>query len=408
MPQLDNDIGRQDRVMSQIYDLLAAPDVRSLTEMIEEKKRELGLSQRYLSQVLGITRPSLDRITNGEAKKIDVLTILKLDQFLGLGVEETLKVFVSQMTPSDIAELERTRDNSFLVSRFNLEKLKEIGLISSLRDLGEVRERITSFFGLETIRDYDTQMSWGLFSRARQSIGDKMLEFWVKSAYRQFERIKNPNLFDKETLKELVPQIRQYSRYENQGLLTVARALFKSGITVIVQDYLPRTTVRGGTFVVDGKPCIALTNRNNLYPTIWFTLLHELGHVVFHWDKLQTLKFHVSGSEDLFLVEEEANYFAQELLFPNEHLNYIKTFIDAPGVVSKYAEKCNVHPSLIYAFYAYEQHKNGDKTAFRNYQKYMPRADKAIYALRTHPWDKETLDEAADRAREILNVSEGG
>ncbi len=374
--------------------------------MIETKKDELGLSQRQLSQTLGITRPSLNRITNGEAKKIDVLTILKLDQFLGLGIEQTLRVFVSQMTSDDVGELERTRDNSFLVSRFNLDKLKEIGLIESVRDLDQVRKRITSFFGLESIREYDTKLGWGLFSQVRQSIGDRMLELWVKSAIRQFERINNPYPFDPVRLRELVPQIRQYTRYEQKGLLTVAQALFKAGVTVIVQDYLPRTTVRGGTFVVNGKPCIALTNRNNLYPTIWFTLLHEFGHVIFHWEKLETLKLHVSGSGDLFLVEEEANYFARELLVPSEHLGYIEQFIDAAGVVHRYAEKINVHPSLIYAFYAYRQYEAGDKTAFRNYNKHMPSADRAVAAMRTHPWDKETIDDAADRAREILNVSE--
>lgn len=403
--QIDDDLS-SDRFLTQIYDLLAAPDVRTLTELIEAKQNELGLSTRQVSQILNLTRPSLDRITNGEAKKLDVLTVLKLNQFLGLGVDDILKVFAAHMTAEDVRELERTRAATFIAKTFDLPKLKQIGIIESTADLEHVWSRLLRFFGLRDILDYERQVATSLFSRTKRPFSDRMLELWVKSAYKQFERINNPHAFDPATLRELVPQIRQYTRYMQRGLLTVARALYRAGITVIIQTYLPNTSIRGGTFVINGKPCIALTNRGRSYPTIWFTLLHELAHVIFHWDKLQSLKFHITGSDDLFLVEEEADYFAREILFPADKLNYIRSFIDVPGIVYKYAEESNVHPSLVYAFYAWERHREGDKTAFRDYQEHMPSADICISALRSHPWDKDSVYEEADRLRDVLNSTD--
>lgn len=396
----------RDRFMTPIYDMLMSGDVGSLTEMVEEKQKELGISDRQLSQVLNISRPSLDRIRNGEAKKIDVLTILKLNQFLGLGIDELLQVFVAGMTAKDVQELERTRAANFIVTHFDLDRLKQIGLIDSVSDLDAIRFRLEQFFGLDHVANYDRDIAYSLFSRVRRPFSDRMLELWVRSAYRQFERIGNPYEYDRETLNELVPQIRQYTRYEQKGLLTVARALYRVGVTVIVQTYLPKTSIRGGTFILDGKPCIALTNLGNRLPTIWFTLLHEIAHILFHWDTLLKQKYHVSGSDDLFLVEEEANYFARELLFQEARLDYIKTFIDAPGIVHNYAEQCNVHPSLIYAFYAWDEHKKGNKGPWIEFGPQMPPADLAVAALKSHPWDKETLGEEADRLREILESNE--
>lgn len=391
-----------DPFLNPIYNILGGRPRKTLTQAVEERQAELGISGRHLSQILGMSRPSLDRILSGEAKKLDAMTVLKLSHFLGKTAEETLEVFAASMSPAEVREVERVRATEFLVRNFDIERLKQIGVVDSVSDINAVLNRVVTFLGLETIFDYSSQLGYSLFSTVRRPFEDRMLEFWVKSAYKQFERIANPNEFDPATLRQLAPQIRQYTRHEQRGLLTVVRALYRAGVTVIVQSYLPRTSVRGGTFIVNKKPCIVLTNRGNMYPTLWFTLMHELGHVLFHWDKLQTVKYHVSGAADMFLVEDEANYFARELLFPEDKLKYVAAYIDAPGVVHKYAADNNVHPSLIYALHAHRQMEAGDADAWKRYRSNIPSADLAVRELRSHPWDKESIQHEADRVRALL------
>lgn len=341
-----------DGFMTEIYSLLSQGNSSiDIPALIDKKMVELDLSERQLSTILGIERPSLKRLKAGETQKVDLLTALKLIQFLGLEVDEFIKLYVSTLPKDSIGSLERVRKANYLVEHFDLKTLKKIGFIENPTDYEEIEKKIVSQFNLSSIFEYSLEVAYPLFSRGKRPFADKMLEYWVKSAYSKFLEIKNPNRFDKAGLESLIPKMRPYSRDVEFGMLTVIKALYNLGITVIVQPYLMKTHIYGMTMMVEGKPCIALSNYYNKYPTLWFTLMHEIAHVFYHLDKVAALGYHVSGNDDLYLMEPEANLFAREMLFSEEKLNYIKSFIDNYMVVEKYAEQNKVHPSIIYGIY---------------------------------------------------------
>lgn len=341
-----------DGFMTEIYSLLSQGNSSiDIPALIDKKMIELDLSERQLSTILGIERPSLKRLKAGETQKVDLLTALKLIQFLGLEVDEFIKLYVSTLPKDSIGSLERVRKANYLVEHFDLKTLKKIGFIENPTDYEEIEKKIVSQFNLSSIFEYSLEVAYPLFSRGKRPFADKMLEYWVKSAYSKFLEIKNPNRFDKAGLESLIPKMRPYSRDVEFGMLTVIKALYNLGITVIVQPYLMKTHIYGMTMMVEGKPCIALSNYYNKYPTLWFTLMHEIAHVFYHLDKVSALGYHVSGNDDLYLMEPEANLFAREMLFSEEKLNYIKSFIDNYMVVEKYAEQNKVHPSIIYGIY---------------------------------------------------------
>jgi HTH-type transcriptional regulator / antitoxin HigA len=341
-----------DGFMTEIYSLLSQSNNSvDIPALIDKKMAELDLSERQLSTILGIERPSLKRLKAGETQKVDLLTALKLIQFLGLEVDEFIKLYVSTLPKDSIGGLERVRKANYLVENFDLKTLKKIGFIDSVTDYEEIEKKIINQFNLSSIFEYSLEVAYPLFSRGKRPFADRMLEYWVKSAYSKFLEIKNPNRFDKAGLESLIPKMRPYSRDVEFGMLTVIKALYNLGITVIVQPYLMKTHIYGMTMMVEGKPCIALSNYYNKYPTLWFTLMHEIAHVFYHLDKVSALGYHVSGNDDLYLMEPEANLFAREMLFSEEKINYIKSFIDNYMVVEKYAEQNKVHPSIIYGIY---------------------------------------------------------
>ena len=94
------------------------------------------------------------------------------------------------------------------------------------------------------------------------------MKFWVDSAYRVFKDIANPNEYNREDLKNIIIKVKPYSQDVNDGLLIVCKALYHCGVTVIAQELLPTTQVRGGTFVINDKPCIVLTDYRKSYPTV--------------------------------------------------------------------------------------------------------------------------------------------
>ncbi|WP_310391151.1 XRE family transcriptional regulator [Hymenobacter sp.] len=391
-------------LMDEVLKLLVTTDSPSLASLIESRRNELGLSTKGASEVLGIPRSSYDRLITGALQKPDVLTALKLAHFLDVSVEEVIKMFAASVMPTDdFKSVERVKEASFIIKNFDVARLRKIGFIESI-DYGHISARIIQYFGLNSLYEYGTESAAVLFSRAKTNVEDKMMSFWIMSAYKQFKRIDNPNPFDSDRVEKLSTQIQQFTRKEKTGLLTVMRALYNAGVTVITQKSLPNTSVQGGTFIVNKKPCIVITDHFKSYPLLWLTLLHELGHVIFHLDKLAVLKYHITdGIEDLMLMEPQADRFARQMLLPTRKFEYIKNYINIESFVASYAEQNGIHSSIIYYMHAKELSDQNDKTGFQYYNRFLTKSDVCSDQLHKAPWiNNSLLVEEADKVKELL------
>ncbi|MEQ9308122.1 MAG: helix-turn-helix transcriptional regulator [Balneolaceae bacterium] len=389
-------------ILQDINDILSASKhKKNLRELYTEKRDSLELSDNQISDVLGIQYKSLMRILNNEAQKIDYVTLYKFSRFLNVDIEELGKIYMSDDSET-VVEIDLARRNTYIVENFDLKDLKNIGLIKSVSNLREIEKRLLDFFQFEKITDYDGLMTGVMFSKTKLTPHDKMRSFWVKSAHALFKKIDNPNDYLRSDLVDLIPKIRPYTQNVRKGFLIVAQALYNIGITVIFQRYLTNTQVRGGTFFVNGKPCIVITDFNKSYPTLWFALIHELYHVLYDLDRIQKNIFHLTGEPDMLLIEEEkANDFAREFLFSNEKTKFIASLIHNHVVVSNYAKESQVHPSLIYAFFQHDKSMDGEDYwgAFRDH---IPKSDIAVEHLNLVPWEKETIDQSVEELKEIL------
>ena len=397
-------------LISGLFDRVESGPSISFSELVEQKKIELGLTDFQMSKILGIPKNTFyrmtKRISEGDVESLDYFSIIKISQLFNLDVQDLTKTYVGSLNPEHIGQIEDARKANYILRTFDVKGLKDLNFISSTSDFRQIEDRITSFFHLDSIFDYSHEVGRVLFSKLHNS-NDKMRELWVRSAFFQFEKIENQNEYDRDALLGLVKNIRPYTRYEEKGLLTVIRALFSVGVTVIVQPSPPKAKVRGGTFVANGKPCIAITDYNNNYATLWFALMHELFHVLNDLDQLKILKYALTedGSADLFLLQEEdADWFAREMLFPREFMNYIKHLINSPASVAKYAEEKRVHPSIIYSFFCYEMNKENGKNMYGLYQQYFGKTDIALKSIKTNPFDKESIFEEISLIKKRLSA----
>lgn len=367
--------------------------------LFERRIEELGITQSRAEAMLGIEKKSLNNILNKEAKRVDIITIIKLAQFLNLPVDDFVKVYLQELPSEQIGDIEKAKKNNFIVQNFDLPQLHKKKFISSKTDYEAIEKRIVQFFGLNSIYDFANETVTPAFSRTKRSSSDLMREFWVQSALSQFKLLENPNPYNREQLIDLIPKIRPYTKNVPKGLLTVVKALFSLGITVIYQESLPNISVRGATFVVNGKPCIVINDVYKRYPTLWFSLMHELHHVLYDFDEIQQVKYHLTGEPDLWLKEEKANDFAREYLFGKKRSKYIKPFINESILVKEYAEKSQVHPSIIYNFYMY------DIDNWVRFKKQIPESSLAVNNLNVNIWESESVKETTERLKkEIFNI----
>lgn len=378
-----------------------------LRQLFAKKLEEYDIAKSKAFSFLGIDKDVFEDIINGTAKQPNLIHVVKLAEFLGIGLQQAIAAIMKEQSADTIASLERSRNAVFLLKHFDLKKLTALGFIEKNADLNDITRRLLLFFGYTSIQEFEINQEVPLYSRTKATFTDKMMKFWVDSAYRVFKAIANPYKYNREALKDIITKAKPYSQDVNNGLLTVCKALYHCGVTVIAQELLPTTQVRGGTFVINDKPCIVLTDYRKSYPTVWTTLMHELYHVLFDLDVIEKTKFHLTddGRPDLMLIEEKANDFSMNYFCSIDQYNFIKHHINNKYQVNRFAKELQVHPSMIYNAFQFFQHKLHSKNYWGAFKEEIPKNLPALEKLNPVNWKEESIQQIAEKLKTVFDLN---
>lgn len=169
---------------------------------------------------------------------------------------------------------------------------------------------------------------------------------WLRQGVRQAEGIDckewNPTL-----LVESVPRLRHLSRDKRPAdffprLVEICR---QAGVAVVFVRTPAGCRASGAThFAPSGTPILQLSFRYRSDDHLWFTIFHEIGHLLLHRDSPIFVEGHdyVSGEE-----EEEANQFSAETLVPaiyNDELNSMRRDFRK---IMRFAKKLDISPGVV-------------------------------------------------------------
>jgi hypothetical protein len=381
---------------------LMKPDKQTLQELFEKKLQELNVALTVACKIIEVQPRTLKGILSGSQKLIDITNLAKLANFLQLPKEQVLKLYldaVEENFPTDTITSDRI---TFIKENFNLAVLRKAGLIENITDFAHIEKRLTARLGLKSILEYrkpngDIAFSSGNF----KAENDLTRAYWINAATVAFKEIDNPYPYSREGLIKIFPALRWYTTNVDLGLVVVVKQLYKVGITVIFQDSLPTLQLRGATFSVSGKPCIALTNYVGFYPTIWFALIHELYHVLFDWEEIKINKYHLTddSNEQLSVREREAeaDKFAREYLFSEEKTNQIRRYIHDSEYVAEFAAENHVHVSFPYVFTA--KFSSDNRNAWAKARMHSPDVNRAVSLIDMTCHGEEMVEERVKKVK---------
>ncbi|NAS13720.1 ImmA/IrrE family metallo-endopeptidase [Poritiphilus flavus] len=382
-----------------------------LLKLFEKKSKEYGFSTTHARELLGIERKSLMPILEGTAKQPNLINVLKIADYLEIDFNVMLASLVAKQSPENVQKLTEARKASFVAKNFDVDRLYSEGFLTTKTDTNTIIDRILTFFGFETLADYENlidRVSLAVFSKSKRSFVDKMRHFSVNAAFHIFETIDNPNEYHREALLDLMPKIKPYCQDVENGLFIVCKALYNHGVTVIFQNHLTTSQLRGATFFVKDKPCIVLTDLFKRYPTIWWALLHELYHVLFDEEDVKKSGYHLSGEDQITLIDEEApNEFASDYFVDKAELNFIRPRIFEEYLVRNFAKKIKVHPSFIYAKFQHHMKEVEGKDFYGAFRTEFPDYKKAVARLNPISWKEDySIPAIAKRLKEIFDLKE--
>ncbi|BDD00748.1 hypothetical protein [Persicobacter psychrovividus] len=384
----------------------ASNETSNIVQLLNAQIESNIINKSDLASTLGIVRKSLDNILKGERQELKLIEFVKICTYLSIDTNEALNDYMNSQE-TQMNELERIKKVKFINDHFDKTSLKQEGFYTGRGfNYEQFEERICTFFNLNNIFEYAHIGGNALFSKAKLTDDHKMRDFWVKCAIAEFKRINNPNDYSEEGLIQLLGNIRAYSQYEKKGFATVIKALYAVGITVIVQKYGKKTSINGGTFWVNEKPCIVITDCGKKYAKIWETLLHEIYHVIEDLETISKMVYHVTDTSqpDVLLIEERATYWAQQYLLDDEAVRYISNNLSNPLEVDKFSKKQAIHPSIVYhrCIFSLEDRVLVERLA-KIHNKQLIHSDIALSALAVNPYKADSIAVLADEVNKIFN-----
>lgn len=135
----------------------------------------------------------------------------------------------------------------------------------------------------------------------------------------------------------------------SQGPLLVQQRLHEVGMAMVIEEHLPATHLDGAAlWHPNGFPVVALTLRHNRLDNFWFTLFHELGHVVKHLSPSVGAGYLDTDidSQSEKEIERQADQFALNAFIPEaewDRLSSLK-FADEIRTAAKWLA---IHPAIL-------------------------------------------------------------
>lgn len=187
----------------------------------------------------------------------------------------------------------------------------------------------------------------------QRELDENALRAWQARVLHLCNQQQLPPYEYKKITEGLIRRIIHLSVFPN-GPRLAEQALHEIGIYFVILPHLPHTYLDGACFKApDGRPVIGMTLRYDRLDNFWFTLAHELTHVLLHLEKNNYVFFDDTehGPQPASnQKEQEANELSGRLLIPQEawqaHKDDLVRELNEERIV-KLADQLDISPAII-------------------------------------------------------------
>lgn len=304
------------------------------------------LSQRELADLLEVSEQQIQRYESDRYAGISLSRYKKVLEILGIELKSRLSPTWSVRNDSDAVAppdleidatlLSEVRKSNWVALPKGISKENAVQIlatyISASSDLGHGR----------TLHRRNAQADAGASESA--------LAIWRARALRQAsvqrQHIKTRfNIVDTSWVAKLA----QLSSRPD-GPKRAVEFLRERGIVLVVVPHLSHSRLDGAAMLLsDGTPVIALTLRYDRLDSFWFTLFHEIGHVLLHFNHGLDAGFVDdldSGGDSK--EEADADSFALSAFIPDEVWDTSPVrFSNSPDLLRRLSESLKINPAII-------------------------------------------------------------
>lgn len=331
-------------INQQVHSDLAIPP----GEYLEEVLAELALTKDELARRMGRPASKLSHIFNG-TKRITEETALQLEKVVGVPAHIWTALEAEYRLTLERAREARalgSPDETKLVPRFCYKELAALGEVPNTRAVRERVNALQAYFGVTTLTLVTESQRYQVAFRCADArkASPEAIAAWLRFGERKAHRIETAP-FDERSLRALLPELRPMTLIpfgESQAALQ--ERLAACGVALVICPHFPKTYAHGATYRMGPKKAVLMTTlRGGWADVFWFSLFHELGHILLHGSRVLLESDHEDDAEEC-----EANAFAADHLIPPEDWQPFR----ASGVftvasIQEFAARLALHPGIV-------------------------------------------------------------
>ncbi|OFY86019.1 MAG: addiction module antidote protein, HigA family [Bacteroidetes bacterium RIFCSPLOWO2_12_FULL_31_6] len=328
---------------------------------IKEQMEYRSWTQEDLSEVIGMTIKHVNRILQDKQPiTLDTAKILaevfETSPQYWLNLDANYRLWLShERTEKEIeADLK-----GLIYERMPVKDMLTKGWLKPFGSAKELKQQVLQFWNWTkldfSIIDENYLPYLPRKSEAYNQFNASYAITWYRKATIEATKIK-VNAYDKKKLENLYDNIYTYTVIEN-GINLFIKELANAGVIFFVLPHLQKTYLDGAAFFLDKTPVIVYTGRFKRIDNFWFTVAHEIAHVLLHLNKELTFVLDNLRDGELNGLENEANEWASNKLKHEEILNYLNPYLGylTTSKVEECAATYNIHPAIIIGKLAHEK-----------------------------------------------------
>jgi len=311
-------------------------DLPDPIEAIKFRMEQSGMTRKDLAKYIG----SLSKVSEvlNRKRPLSLTMIRALNEGMGIPADILLKDTNSKLSSKkyDLANFpfaEMFKRNYFKATYKNIHETKEYG-----------EECLSELFSKFKSRNFEV-----CYRKSETSLGDKnALMAWQAKALNIVSSEEMPP-FDLDAFKTSIGRIIKLS-YFPSGIQLIKEALNKIGVHFVTLSHLPKTRLDGACFFSSkGNPVVAMTIRYDRLDNFWFTLLHELGHIIYGDLKgnKKCIMDDTESSQSSDRIEIRADKFARDSFIPQRTWNSRKDLLIKKADITDFAEELGISPAIV-------------------------------------------------------------
>ncbi len=291
-------------------------------ETLKDILESTGMTQKELSDRTGLHVKTINEIIKGK-NPITSETALKLS--IVFNMSETFWNDYQKKYEETVArisleeEIEKELDFVKKFTCFN--ELVKYHYVEKAKTLEEKAKGLLNFLGITSFKYLETNYSVAFRKSAKDSVSKENLIAWLRCGEVEASKLETKP-FDKDKLKENLKKIRSLNLLDADEYSDKLKEILSDcGVAISYVPYLKNTYVNGATrWLNSNKVLVQLTPRQKKEDILWFTLFHELYHVMNDKKKDNYISFWDESylDNEHKEIEARADKFASEALIPKK------------------------------------------------------------------------------------------